>query len=104
MKSILKIGLFVAAAALAVPKTQAQVSVGVSISANVAPPALPVYEQPPCPADGYIWQPGYWAYDPADGYYWVPGAWVIPPEMGYLWTPPYWGYVGGIYGWDAGYW
>ena len=28
------------------------------------------------PGPGYIWTPGYWAYDPADGYYWVPGTWV----------------------------
>ena len=48
----------------------AQVAVGVSI--RVGPPALPVYEQPPCPGDGYLWTPGYWAYGPV-GYYWVPG-------------------------------
>jgi len=84
--------------------TYAQVSVGITISARVAPPALPVYTQPPCPADGYLWTPGYWAYDDFDGYYWVPGVWVRPPMVGYLWTPSYWGYSGGVYGWHAGYW
>jgi len=84
-----------------VPQAQAGVSVGVSIT--IAPPALPVYEQPPLPAPGYIWTPGYWAWGP-DGYYWVPGTWVYPPQVGYLWTPGYWGWSGGFYLWHAGYW
>ena len=54
---------------------------GVSVSVTIAPPVLPVYEQPPCPGDGYIWTPGYWAYGP-DGYYWVPGTWATPPTVG----------------------
>lgn len=37
----------------------ASVSAGVSI--DVAPPPLPVYVQPPCPAPGFLWMPGYWA-------------------------------------------
>jgi WXXGXW repeat (2 copies) len=76
---------------------------GVFISVGFAPPALPVYVQPPLPAPGYIWTPGYWAYGDA-GYYWVPGVWVQPPSAGVLWTPGYWGYGGGVYGWHAGYW
>jgi hypothetical protein len=31
----------------------------IGISITIAPPALPVYEQPPHPAQGYIWTPGY---------------------------------------------
>ena len=63
----------------------------VGISVRIGPPALPVYVQPPCPGDGLLWTPGYWAYDPDFGdYYWVPGTWVEPPEIGYLWTPGYW--------------
>jgi hypothetical protein len=76
---------------------------GVFVSVAVAPPVLPVYAQPICPGDGYIWTPGYWAYGPA-GYYWVPGAWVVPPRVGFLWTPGYWGFGGGVYAWHAGYW
>ena len=76
---------------------------GVFISVNIAPPVLPVYEQPPCPGDGYIWTPGYWAYGP-EGYYWVPGTWVTPPTVGVLWTPGYWGWGNGVYIWHAGYW
>jgi hypothetical protein len=104
MKNIAKISILVCALALAAPAVRAQVDVGVSISAGIAPPALPVYVQPACPVDGYLWQPGYWAYDPEDGYYWVPGTWVAPPQTGYLWTPPYWGFGGGVYGFHGGYW
>ena len=76
---------------------------GISISITIAPPALPVYVQPECPGQDYIWTPGYWAYGP-QGYYWVPGTWVMAPQPGFLWTPGYWGLAGGIYGWHAGYW
>ena len=76
---------------------------GVFVSVTIAPPVLPVYAQPPCPGDGYMWTPGYWAYGP-DGYYWVPGTWVMPPTVGLLWTPGYWGWGNGVYVWHAGYW
>ncbi len=83
--------------------SHAGLSVGVSI--GIAPPALPVYVQPPCPGVGYLWTPGYWAYDPQQqGYYWVPGTWVLAPAPGLLWTPGYWAFEGGFYGWHAGYW
>src|SRR5665213_3755624 len=75
----------------------------IAISVAVAPPALPVYTQPPCPTEGYLWTPGYWGWR-TEGYYWVPGVWVAPPRVGVLWTPGYWGFAGGLYGWHAGYW
>jgi len=81
--------------------SSAQISVGIAV--HIGPPALPVYAQPICPAPGYLWTPGYWAYGP-DGYYWVPGTWVEPPEVGLLWTPGYWGWGAGGYFWHAGYW
>jgi YXWGXW repeat-containing protein len=76
---------------------------GVFVSVTIAPPVLPVYQQPPCPGDGYIWTPGFWAYGP-DGYYWVPGTWVLAPAVGLLWTPGYWDWSEGVYIWHAGYW
>ena len=77
----------------------------VAITVSFAPPELPVYEQPLCPGEGYIWTPGYWAWDAdEDDYYWVPGTWVLAPEVGYLWTPPYWGWSGGGYVFYPGYW
>jgi WXXGXW repeat (2 copies) len=78
-------------------------SVAQTLIIRIAPPELPVYEQPEIPAYGYIWAPGYWAYGP-DGYFWVPGTWVQPPSVGLLWTPGYWGWHDGVYGWNAGYW
>src|SRR5271168_2999169 len=89
--------------ALACMPSPASAQIAVGISVHVGPPALPVYVQPACPTEGFLWTPGYWAYGNA-GYYWVPGVWVRPPRVGVLWTPGYWGYAGGMYGWHAGYW
>jgi Skp family chaperone for outer membrane proteins len=88
------------------PMTQpssADVAVGVSVA--IAPPDLPVYDQPICPGEGYIWTPGYWAWDPdlAD-YYWVPGTWVEAPRPGLFWTPGYWAWGGSGFVFTAGYW
>jgi len=107
MKPLLRVRYFLllvalcAVAAMIPAVSSAQVSVGLSV--HVGPPALPVYEQPPCPMEGYIWTPGYWAWGPA-GYYWVPGVWVAAPHPGLLWTPGYWGLASGVYVWHAGYW
>ena len=92
---------FVVGAALAL--LPAASFAGVFISVGIAPPVLPVYTQPICPGDGYLWNPGYWAYGDA-GYYWVPGVWVRPPQVGLLWTPGYWGWGGSAYIFHAGYW
>ena len=69
--------------------TPAALHAQVAVAITVAPPALPVYEQPPCPTEGFLWTPGYWAHGP-DGYFWTPGLWVAPPHPGLLWTPGYW--------------
>jgi len=75
------------------------------VNATVAPPALPTYEQPECPQDGYLWQPGYWAYSvDSRAYYWVPGVWVAPPSPDLFWTPAYWSFNGFGYFYHAGYW
>lgn len=81
--------------------SSAQVAVGISV--RIAPPPIPVYAQPVCPGDGFMWTPGYWAYADAD-YFWVPGTWVRAPFDGGLWTPGYWGWGGGLYVWQVGYW
>lgn len=78
---------------------------GLFVSISVPPPVLPVYAQPPIPGPGYIWTPGYWAWDEdVSDYYWVPGSWVPAPEPGLLWTPGYWGWNDGVYVWNEGYW
>jgi hypothetical protein len=77
----------------------------VSLSIEIAPPPLPVYAQPPVPGEGYIWVPGYWAWERSDrDYYWVPGTWVLAPNYGDLWTPGYWAFEGQGYFWHIGYW
>lgn len=97
------IAAMTAAVALAVAPAKSHAGVFVNIS--IAPPAIPVYEQPICPGPDYIWTPGYWQWDAevAD-YYWIPGTWVAAPQPGYLWTPGYWAFDGGYYGWRPGYW
>ncbi len=95
--------LLIAAVMLVAPiASPAQVSVGVSVT--FAPPPIPVYAQPLCPGPGFIWIPGYWAWDPYYGYYWVPGMWVLAPFVGALWTPGYWAWSNGVYVWYEGYW
>jgi YXWGXW repeat-containing protein len=81
----------------------AQAQVAVSITAGIAPPLLPVYAQPPIPGPGYMWIPGYWAWNGYE-YYWVPGYWELPPAVGLYWTPPYWAFVDGAYDFYPGYW
>ncbi len=77
----------------------------IGIRVAIGPPMLPIYEQPICPGDGYLWTPGYWAYDDSiSDYYWVPGTWVEAPEVGFLWTPGYWGWGEGGYFFNEGYW
>ncbi len=68
-----------------------------------APPAVPDYQQPEAPGDGYVWTPGYWAWN-GIGYEWVQGAWVAPPYVSALWTPGFWGYGYSGYSWYPGYW
>jgi hypothetical protein len=97
--------VFAAVTALTALPQQANagVFIGVGISVGFPPPILPVYVQPVIPAPGYIWTPGYWAWN-GYAYYWVPGTWVLPPYYGALWTPGYWGWVGGVYVFHPGYW
>jgi WXXGXW repeat (2 copies) len=92
-------------AILLVVVTSIASSAQVSVVVSFGPPALPIYEQPPCPAEGYLWTPGYWAYDNDDNdYYWVPGTWVLAPEVGFLWTPGFWAWNGTGFVFHDGYW
>ncbi|MEO8439016.1 MAG: hypothetical protein ABI540_02230, partial [Spartobacteria bacterium] len=65
----IKLPLVALAALLFTGLPLASSSAYVAVSVGIAPPLIPVYQQPYCPAPGYIWTPGYWGY--ADfGYYW----------------------------------
>ena len=77
---ILLFSFLLAVLVLALPATS---SAQIGISVSFGPPPLPIYSQPLCPGEGYIWTPGYWAYDyDYDDYYWVPGTWVLAPRVG----------------------
>jgi hypothetical protein len=103
MRRILFFCTFLLALVVLSAPTPSFAQIGISVA--FGPPALPVYEQPVCPGDGYLWTPGYWAWDPDAGdYYWVPGTWVLAPEVGFLWTPPWWGWLNGAFLFHAGYW
>jgi hypothetical protein len=80
-----------------VSKALAQVA-GVMIA--VAPPMLPVYDQPAIPGPGHIWTPGYWAW--GDGtYVWNAGYWG--PHVGFYGGVNYgFGYFG--VGYAGGFW
>jgi len=104
MRLIFVRSLFIALVmAIALSAMSAQSFAQVRITVAFAPPELPVYDQPPCPVDGYLWSPGYWGWGDED-YYWVPGTWVEPPQVGFLWTPAYWGWGGDSFVFYDGYW
>jgi hypothetical protein len=104
LKSLLLAATILACPLTLATATPAAAQVGIVISVQIAPPILPVYSQPPLPAYGYIWTPGYWSWIDPVGYYWVPGTWVQPPVVGLLWTPPYWSWTNGAYVFNGGYW
>ena len=48
---------------------------------GIAPPGL-IFEPPlPLPGPGYVWQPGYWAWN-GIRYAWIPGVYVLAPYPG----------------------
>jgi len=57
---VLAVPLWLAAILLAMPAPSMAALV---FSVVIAPPPLPVYEQPLCPGDGYLWTPSYWDSD-----------------------------------------
>ena len=69
--------LLVALTAMSLPFGSSAQTVDVNVA--IAPPELPVYDQPEIPGPGYIWTPGFWGYGP-EGYYWVrePGLSLRP--------------------------
>ena len=74
------------------PQEAMPVAQEAAIAVEDAPPPLPVYVQPPCPAPGPDLDAGLLAPRPV----WLllgPGAWVPAPYMGALWTPGYWGWA-----------
>lgn len=73
----------------------------ISFNIVVAPPA-PLYEAAPMMQPGYVWAPGYWAWN-NDRHVWVRGR-TIQQRDGYLWTPDRWVQQGGSYVRQPGRW
>jgi len=73
----------------------------VSFNIVVAPPA-PLYEVAPMMQPGYVWAPGYWAWN-NDHHVWVRGRTIVQRD-GYLWAPDRWVQQGGSYVREPGRW
>ena len=72
----------------------------VGISIGIAPPPIPIYQQPYAPGAGYIWTPGYWAYN-GSNYFFNNGYWG--PTVGFYGGVNY-GYGYGGHGYYGGRW
>ena len=73
----------------------------ISFNIIVAPPA-PRYEVVPVMQPGYVWAPGYWAWN-NDQHIWVRGRTIVQRE-GYNWTPDHWVQQSGSYVRQPGHW
>ena len=73
----------------------------ISFNIVVAPPA-PLYEAAPMMQPGYVWAPGYWAWN-NDRHVWVRGRTIVQRD-GYLWAPDRWVQQGGSYVRQPGRW
>ena len=99
------VALMLSGCSIAAITTFADAQSSINVTVSVAPPPLPIYEQPPLPGEGFIWVPGYWAWDQSQSdYFWVPATWVQAPEPNLLWTPGYWAWNNASYVFYPGYW
>jgi hypothetical protein len=89
-----------AAASLALPlASQARVDLDI----NIAPPA-PRYEVVPPPRVGFVWAPGFWAWDGGHRrHVWRAGHYVRE-RRGQHWVPDRWAEHGGRYRYERGRW
>jgi len=86
MKRTLSFAALILAAAAAAPlPSLAATSVGLYIGA--APPA-PIYERMPAPRAGYVWAPGYWAWN-GHRHVWTSGYWIAE-RPGFVYNAPVW--------------
>lgn len=71
------------ASALYSASSSAQITFNISL----APPS-PVYEAVPVVPQGYVWAPGYWAWN-NDHHVWIHGRPIVQ-RVGYRWVPDNW--------------
>lgn len=89
-----------AAASLALPLA-AQARIDVDI--NVAPPP-PRYEVVPAPRVGFVWAPGYWAWDNGHHRHVWRGGHYVRERHGQRWVPDRWAEHEGRYRYEPGRW
>ena len=56
---------------------------------RVGPPAPVVEARVVAPGAGWVWVPGYYAWDGV-AYVWTPGSWRLPPSGRRVWVAPHW--------------
>ena len=93
--------MLLAGASLLAASSAALSQVGVRIEIGVPPPVAIIETVPP-PRSGYVYAPGYWAWN-GDRHIWVRGR-TITERPGYTWVPDRWESTGGRYRFVQGYW
>ncbi len=91
-----------AATLLTTPMAEAQMRDSVDIRIGQAPPP-PRYEAAPPPRRGYVWAPGYWAWD-GHRHVWVGGHWERVRRGYHHYAPPGWQQGPGGWRFDHGGW
>jgi hypothetical protein len=98
MKSKLKIRQVLLSLALT---ASAMAHAQASFNIVVAPPE-PLYEVAPAMQPGFVWAPGYWAWN-FDRHIWVRGRTMVQ-RAGYRWEPDRWEQHGDAYNRQPGRW
>jgi WXXGXW repeat (2 copies) len=84
-------------------EADAQQRRGSSNHPNRRPPPLRHERRPP-PRRGFVWSPGYWAWDHRRrDYVWVPGRW-IHTRPGFHHRGPSWSFQSGVWVFHSGGW
>jgi hypothetical protein len=73
----------------------------VNLNIVVAPPE-PLHEMAPAMQPGFVWAPGYWAWN-FDRHIWVRGRAMVQ-RTGYRWEPDHWEQHGSAYSRQPGRW
>ncbi len=97
-KSVIAMWL-ASASLLCAPAAFARVDVHVEVG---VPPPVAVVETVPAPRSGYVYAPGYWAWN-GDRHVWIRGR-AIAERPGYYWVADRWEPVGGRHRFVPGYW
>jgi hypothetical protein len=100
MKSSLTLAALTAAGAAAFAPLPSMAQ-NVELYIGSAPPA-PLYERAPAVRRGYVWSPGYWAWN-GHRHQWVTGSYIVE-RPGYVYAPPAWQQRGGRWYMQQGGW